>query len=74
MPAAAPVLCLFLLDHPSGLDRLRAALPAHLATPLGLEIPLIDHQPEEILALCLQCGVTARATRILERSSFPVPS
>jgi len=74
MPVPANVLCLFLLEQSPGIDRLRAALPPHIATPLGLEILLTDHQPEEILALCLQCGVTARATRILERPSFPVPS
>ncbi len=74
MPATVNVLCLFLLDHPSGIDRLRAALPPHVATPLGLEIPLQGHEPEEILALCLQHGVTARATRIIARTSLSLPS
>jgi hypothetical protein len=70
MEQTAPVLRLFLLDQPSpALARLRAVLPAHTVTPLGLEIPLGDHAPEEILALCLRCGVTARATRIVERRS-----
>ncbi|HLG06127.1 MAG TPA: hypothetical protein VI383_08255 [Gemmatimonadales bacterium] len=69
MDPTAQVLRLFLLDRPpEGLARLRAALPEHTSTPLGLEIPLGDRAPEEILALCLSCGVTASATRIVERS------
>ncbi len=68
MPRGSPVLRLFLLDPAApGLPGLRAALPPHLATPIGLEIPLADHEPEEILSLCLRHGVTARATRIVER-------
>lgn len=47
---------------------LRVLLPELVTTPLGLEIPLRDHGPEEILALCLRFGVTARATRIVERA------
>jgi hypothetical protein len=35
-------------------------------TPLGLEIPLGDRAPEEILALLLRHGITARATRIVD--------
>ncbi|MGQ0702966.1 MAG: hypothetical protein ACT4PM_07535 [Gemmatimonadales bacterium] len=62
------VLRLFLFDPPpAGLNRLRAALPQHTRTTLGLEIPLDGQAPEEILALCLRFGVTARATRILDR-------
>jgi len=62
------VLRVFLLDAGApGLPGLLAALPAHVATPLGIEIPLEDHEPEEILSLCLRHGVTARATRIVER-------
>lgn len=69
MRPGSPVLRVFLLGESSaGLGRLRAELPPHTATPLGLEIPLGDHEPEEILALCLRHGVTARATRIVERS------
>jgi hypothetical protein len=70
-----PVLRLFLLDTPvPGLPALRAALPPHVATPLGLEIPLIDREPEELLALCLRYGVTARATCIVDRSFVSLPS
>jgi hypothetical protein len=62
------VLRLFLLDaSPAALSRLRARLPRVICTPIGLEIPLDDCAPEEILALCLQLGVSARATRIMER-------
>lgn len=74
MVGSTSVLKLFLLDHSSGIDRLRAALPSHRITPLGLEIPLIDREPEEILALCLHFGVTARATRIVERTALELPS
>jgi len=64
------VLRLFLLDAPTpALAALRARLPGVLSTPLGLEIPLCDYAPEEVLALCLQLGVTARATRIVERTA-----
>jgi hypothetical protein len=52
---------------PDGLDRLRILLPGLVSTPLGFEVPLDDLGPEEILALFLRCGVTARATRIMER-------
>ena len=70
MDQADQVLRLFLFDpKPAGLDRLCAALPDHIRTPLGLEIPLNGHAPEEILALCLRFGVTARATRIVTRAS-----
>jgi hypothetical protein len=74
MAGGTSVLRLFLLDHNLEIERLRTVLPPHLATPLGLEIPLIDHEPEEILALCLQHGVTARATSIVERPSLAIPS
>lgn len=74
MLGSGSVLRLFLLDHPSGIDRLRAALPPHRTIPLGLEIPLTDHEPEEILALCLQHGITARATRIVELPTLELPS
>ena len=74
MSTRVPVLRLFLLEHNPRLDRLRAVLPPHSATPLGLEIPLIDHDPEEILALCIQYGVIARATCIIERASLAIPS
>jgi len=62
------VLRLFLPEiTPAALDCLRATLPGILITPLGLEIPLDDHAPEEILSLFLQYGVTARATCITLR-------
>lgn len=69
MPAAEPVLRLFLLEAPPpALAALRAALPGLVSTPLGVEIPLRELGPEEILALCLRLGVTAGATRIVERA------
>ena len=69
MPASEVVLKLFLLEAtPASLTDLRAVLPDLVCTPLGLEIPLQDHHPEEILSLCLRFGITARATRIVERS------
>ena len=62
------VLRLFLPEvTPTALVCLRATLPGLMLTPLGLEIPLGDHAPEEILSLFLQHGVTARATRITLR-------
>ena len=62
------VLRLFLPEiTPTALDGLRATLPGILMTPLGLEIPLDDRAPEEILSLFLQHGVTARATSITLR-------
>lgn len=68
MPGPEAVLRLFLLEAPSpAVAGLRALLPELVCTPLGLEIPLRDHGPEEILALCLRLGITARATRIVER-------
>ena len=68
MPASRPVLRLFLLDGPrAGLERLRTSLADLTPTPLGLEIPLDDRAPEEILALLLRHGITARATRIVDR-------
>ena len=65
-----PVLRLFLPDaSPPALAELRRLLPGLVATPLSLEITLEDRAPEEILALCLRLGVTARATRIGNRPS-----
>jgi hypothetical protein len=68
MPEAQAVLRLFLPDlAPLALARLRATLPGVHQIPLGLEIPLGDRGPEEILSLFLQYGITARATRIALR-------
>jgi len=68
MPGGEPVLRLFLLDAPgAALTRLRLLIPELVETPLGVEIPLRDRAPEEILSACLRVGVTARATRISER-------
>lgn len=68
MTAPRPVLRLFLLDAtPAGLARLAAGFPGLVCTPLGVEIPLGDSAPEEVLSLCLRCGITARATRIIDR-------
>ncbi|HEV8600346.1 MAG TPA: hypothetical protein VGQ69_13370 [Gemmatimonadales bacterium] len=67
MSVAYPVLRIFLLDAPTpALAQLCAALPGLVSTPLGLEVPLCEHGPEEVLALCLRFGITARATRIVE--------
>ncbi len=64
-----PVLRLFLLDGPpGGLTRLLAGSSDLVRTPLGLEVSLNDRAPEEILALLLRHGITARATRIVERA------
>jgi hypothetical protein len=65
----APVLRLFLPElTPGALARLRQSLPGLVLTPLGLEIPLDNRAPEELLALFLRYGVTARATRIMARA------
>lgn len=62
-----PVLRLFLLEGPpGGISRLLASSTDLVPTPLGLEIRLGDRAPEEILALLLRHGITARATRIVE--------
>jgi len=68
MSRSRPVLRLFLLaGSRAGFERLRASLTDLTPTPLGLEIPLEDRAPEEILALLLRHGITARATRIVDR-------
>ena len=51
---------------PGRISRLLASSTDLVPTPLGLEIRLGDRAPEEILALLLRHGVTARATRIVE--------
>ena len=59
-------LRLFLPDgSPPALTALRTLEPGLRFTPLGFEIPLQDRAPEEVLALCLRCGITARATRVV---------
>jgi hypothetical protein len=64
------MLRLFLPEgSPDGLARLSAGLPGAVLTPLGLDVPLTDFGPEEILALCVRCGVTARATAIVTRQA-----
>jgi len=66
---SAPVLRLFLPELTSAsLARLRQSLPGLVLTPLGLEIPLDNQEPEELLSLFLRFGVTARATRIMVRT------
>jgi hypothetical protein len=68
MTGPRPVLHLFLMDATAaGLARLEAGFPGLVRTPLGVEIPLGDSAPEEVLSLCLRCGITARATRIIDR-------
>ncbi|NOT06591.1 MAG: hypothetical protein HOP28_00120 [Gemmatimonadales bacterium] len=68
MPIAAPILRLFYPEAPpTALVELRAAFPTLTSTPIGLDFPLGEYAPEEILSLCLRLGVTARATRILTR-------
>ena len=68
MPRTHAVLKLYLLEPPSqALSSLRQQLPELVVTPLGIEVPLADRAPEEILALVLGLGLTARATRIFER-------
>jgi hypothetical protein len=63
------VLRLFLPELRSGaLAGLQRSLPGIVLTPLGLEIPLDNHAPEEILSLILKHGVTARASRITVRA------
>jgi hypothetical protein len=47
------------------LDELCAGLPEARLTPVGIDVSLTDRAPEEVLALCLRLGVTARATRIV---------
>lgn len=70
MSASAPVLRLFLPElKPGALDRLRRSLPGLVLTPIGLEIPLDNRAPEELLALFLRHGVTARGTRIVGRAA-----
>jgi hypothetical protein len=66
---SAAFLHLFLPELTSAsLARLRQALPDLVLTPLGLEIPLDNRAPEELLSLFLRYGVTARATRITVRT------
>jgi len=69
VPDSTPVLRLFLPElTAASLARLRRSLPGLVLTPLGLEIPLDNREPEELLSLFLRCGVTARATRITARA------
>jgi hypothetical protein len=64
MPGAA--LRLLLPEGPlPSLIELRLLEPGLRLTPLGFDIPLHDRAPEEVLALCLRCGITARATRVV---------
>lgn len=67
-PASFPTLRIFLPDGPPGsVARLCAGLAGAVRSPLGVDIPLTDQAPEEVLALCLRLGVTARATTIVTR-------
>ena len=67
MPRSGPVLRLFLLTGPpDALEHLRSSCAGMRSTPLGLEVALEDRAPEEILALLLRHGITARATRIVD--------
>ena len=69
MPGPSAVLRLFLPDVPPGAGaQLASLIPGLARTPLGLEIPLEDSAPEEILSLLVRCGVTARATTIVTRA------
>lgn len=65
--ADTPLHLQLLLPELSGLSytRLAEALPGLRATPVGLDIPLIDLGAEEALAVCLRLGVTCRGTRVV---------
>jgi hypothetical protein len=65
--ADAPPHLQLLLPDLSGFSyaQLAEALPGLRATPLGIDIPLIDLGPEEALAVCLRLGVTCRGTRVV---------
>jgi hypothetical protein len=65
--ADAPPHLQLLLPDLSGFSyvQLAEALPGLRATPLGIDIPLIDLSPEEALAVCLRLGVTCRGTRVV---------
>jgi hypothetical protein len=66
MPEAALHLQLLLPDLSApGYARLAEVIPGLRATPIGLDIPLVDLGPEEALAVCLRFGVTCRGTRIV---------
>jgi hypothetical protein len=68
MPAAESFPVLRLLEpRLSGpaFHRLRREIPGAARTRGALDLPLAEHSPEELLALCLRLGVTARGTRIV---------
>jgi hypothetical protein len=67
--SAEPVLRLLLprASRPA-IARLGRELAGAVRAPGRLDIPLGDRAPEEILAVCLRCGVTARGSRIVGRS------
>ena len=68
MPAAEPVPVLRLLEprlSDPAFHRLHREVPGASRTRGALDLPLADHGPEELLALCLRFGVTARGTRIV---------
>jgi len=68
MPAAdsVPVLRLVAprLSDPA-FGRLRLELPGAVRAPGRLDLPLAEHGPEELIALCLRFGVTARGSRVV---------
>jgi len=45
--------------------RLAEAIPGLSATPVGIDIPLVELGAEEALAVCLKLGVTCRGTRVV---------
>lgn len=66
MPAAALHLQLILPEiSPLAYVRLAEAIPGLSATPIRLDIPLVDLGPEEAISVCLRFGVTCRGTRIV---------
>jgi hypothetical protein len=64
--SAEPVLRLLLprLSSPA-LARLEREFPGAVLGSGILDVPLADRAPEEVLALCLRCGVTPRGSRVL---------
>jgi hypothetical protein len=60
-------LRIFLLDAPTpALAQLCEGASGRCQHSAGLEVPLGDLGPEEVLAVCLRFEITARATRIVE--------
>jgi hypothetical protein len=74
MAAAVRLLRLAVPEaDPAPLDRMLATWPGARRLPTGLEVPLVDLAPEEVLSHCVAERVVVLGSAVVRRSGSRAP-